>query len=108
MPWRLIGFILFFGIFVIFIGLNLDNRCDINFGFGAVIPGVPVFLTAFASFVLGLLCAIPFIVSLRHKRREKGNPETPPPKGRKKKDKTPDIPELSPLPPAGEDTYGVD
>jgi uncharacterized integral membrane protein len=108
MPWRLIGFILIFGIFVFFIAFNLNNRCDINFWFEAKIPEVPVFLTVFSSFVLGMLCAIPFIVSSRRKRKEKGTPELPPAKAGKKKGKSQDIPELSPLPPAGEDVYGID
>jgi uncharacterized integral membrane protein len=106
MPWRLIGFILLFGIFVIFIASNLDNRCNIGFG-----PwereNVPVFLTAFVSFALGLFCAIPFIISFGRKKKEKGKPEAPLPKDRKKKAKSPELPDISP-PPPGENTYGVD
>jgi uncharacterized integral membrane protein len=73
MPWRLIGFILLFGIFLIFIALNLDNRCDIRYWFteGRVIKDIPVYLTAFASFILGMLCAVPFVFSLRRKKKDK-------------------------------------
>jgi uncharacterized integral membrane protein len=102
MPWRLIGFIIIFGIFLVFIAFNLDNRCDISFGF-RVFQGVPVFLTAFSSFVLGMLCAIPFVFSLR--RKSKKNPELPPAKPGKKRSKEPEVPE--PLPPADEGPYGI-
>jgi len=71
MPWRLILFILIFGILLTFIMLNLGeyNRCDISFGFKTV-PQVPVFLTIFISFFLGLLCALPLSL-LKKKRIEK-------------------------------------
>lgn len=107
MPWRLIGFILLFGIFLFFIAFNLDNRCDINFGFQKI-EGVPVFLTAFSSFVLGMFCAIPFVFSFRRKKKEKETLEPPLSKTRKKSGKPQELPELSPLPPAGEDVYGID
>jgi uncharacterized integral membrane protein len=70
MPWRLIGFVLLFAIFLIFIGLNLGNSCDISFGF-ITIPQVPVYLTAFSAFVLGILWTIPFMISLRRKKAKK-------------------------------------
>jgi hypothetical protein len=67
MPWKLIGFIVFFGILLAFIGLNLNNSCDISFGF-TTITAVPIYLTVFSAFVLGLLCTIPLIVSLKFKK----------------------------------------
>jgi uncharacterized integral membrane protein len=74
MPWRLIGFIILFGIFLVFIGLNLENRCDISFGLGTI-EGVPIYLTVFSAFVLGLLCTIPLMVSLRfRKAKSPGSP----------------------------------
>jgi uncharacterized integral membrane protein len=69
MPWRLIGFIILCGIFLAFIGFNLENRCTISFGF-TEIRDVPIYLTAFASFVVGMLCAVPFIISLRRKKEK--------------------------------------
>ena len=69
MPWRLILFIVVFAVFLVFITFNLDNRCDISFGV-VVFPSVPVFLTVFASFFLGLLCTLPFIASAQKKRNE--------------------------------------
>jgi uncharacterized integral membrane protein len=109
MPWRLIGFILLFGIFLFFITVNLDNPCDIYFGFGLKIT-VPVFLTVFSSFALGMLCTLPFAFGIRKKRKdkaEKDGPAFPPSKPGKKRGRQQDIPELSPLPPAEENVYEV-
>jgi uncharacterized integral membrane protein len=61
---RLVGFILIFALFLIFIVLNLDNRCDVSFGF-YIAKDLPVFITAFGAFFLGLLCAVPFAISLK-------------------------------------------
>jgi hypothetical protein len=70
MPWRLILFIAIFAVFLGFVTLNLDNRCNINIGF-AQFEGVPIFLTVFITFSLGLLCGAPLALHLRRKRREK-------------------------------------
>jgi len=77
MPWRLIVSIVIFAVFLAFITLNLDNRCDVNLGF-AKFTNVPVFITIFSSFVLGLLCALPIAYRLKglRKRPEKfGKPK---------------------------------
>jgi len=86
MPWRLILFIVIFAVFLVFITINLDNRCNINIGF-TQFEGVPIFLTVFISFFLGLICATPLFLHLSRKR--KGLP-------RKSKNKTDDAPS-SPL-----------
>jgi hypothetical protein len=81
---RLIGFILVFVVFLAFIVLNLNNKCDISFGFQKV-SDVPVFITAFASFVLGMLVTAPFVILGRRKRSgppDEGKPPKPG-KGRK-------------------------
>ena len=70
MPWRLIQFIILFAIFLLFIIFNLENRCDINFGFTKV-TDVPVFLTVFCAFIAGILCAFPFMLAFRSRRKEK-------------------------------------
>jgi len=70
MPWRLIVFVIFFAILLTFIAFNLGNRCDINFGFTSF-KDVPVFLTAFASFFLGMLCILPLTIGVRRKRKDK-------------------------------------
>jgi uncharacterized integral membrane protein len=81
MPWRLILFIVIFAIFLVFVTLNLDNRCNINFGF-AKFEGVPIFLTVFISFSMGLICATPLALHLRKKkigmpRKDKGQINEP-------------------------------
>jgi len=83
MPWRLIVFILIFGIFLAFVTFNLENRCDIGFGF-TVLEDIPVFLTVFISFSLGLICAFPLVMYIKRSRKEKlikgikSKPETSP------------------------------
>jgi uncharacterized integral membrane protein len=65
---RLIGFILVFVVFLTFVVLNLDNKCEISFGF-KTIPQVPVFITAFSSFILGMIVAVPLVLALDRKKR---------------------------------------
>ena len=68
MPWRLILFIAVFAVFLVFVTFNLDNRCDISFGFKRF-ENVPVFITVFSSFVTGLVCSLPFALWAAGKRR---------------------------------------
>ena len=87
MPWRLIQFILIFIIMLLFVAFNLENKCDINFGF-AIIEKAPVFLTVFIAFAFGILCTLPGIISLRIKNRKAGianKPEKKQPKARNQK-----------------------
>ena len=79
MSRRLIGFIVVFAIFLLFVIFNLENKCDINFGFGTV-KDVPVFVTVFVSFLAGMICILPFIF------KRKGN-DTSGDKPEKKSDK---------------------
>jgi uncharacterized integral membrane protein len=80
MPWRLILFVIIFAVLLVFISFNLDDssRCDINFGFGAVIRNVPVFLTIFTSFILGLFCAFPLLLRSKKPKKEKPVNESKP------------------------------
>ncbi|MDR2743398.1 MAG: hypothetical protein LBB98_14790 [Treponema sp.] len=111
MPWRLIGFIILFGILLVFITLNLGNTCNISFGF-KTFNDVPVFLTAFCAFALGLLCAIPLSISFRLKKKNKQGKLPSPLKGekskKKKQGKVPveEVPEVSPY--RDESSYGID
>ena len=70
MPWRLIVFILIFAVVLAFITFNLGHKCDISFGF-ITFEAVPVFLTVFISFMLGLLSTLPFIITAGKKRNDK-------------------------------------
>ncbi|MDR0302448.1 MAG: LapA family protein [Treponema sp.] len=74
MPWRFILIIIIFALFLGFIGLNLENKCDINFGFAAL-SEIPIFFTIFVSFIFGLLFALPFVFSIRKKNKEKPHKE---------------------------------
>jgi len=77
MPKRLIQIIIIFAVFLLFIVFNLDYKCTI--WIFKTIPDVPVFLIAFFSFVLGMLCAIPFFIShqLRKKREVEDKKHVP-------------------------------
>ena len=71
MPWRLIQFILIFLILLLFVAFNLNNKCEINFGFGiAPVKDVPVYMTAFFAFAFGMFCTLPYIIKLRIKRKK--------------------------------------
>ena len=58
MPWKLLAFILAITIVLVFIGFNLENRCDVSLAF-YTFSDVPVVITILASFLLGLLMAFP-------------------------------------------------
>ncbi|MDR0457331.1 MAG: hypothetical protein LBH20_11700 [Treponema sp.] len=70
MPWRLIEFFIIFAIFFLFIVFNLGNKCDISFGI-TVMKDVPVFLTAFSSFFIGMICVLPLIFAFRVRKKAK-------------------------------------
>jgi uncharacterized integral membrane protein len=81
MPWRLIGLIVILAVLLAFIGFNLDNTCAVSFGFTRI-DNVPVYLTVFASFVLGMLMSVPFLVSFALRKKtpkapKKGAAEEP-------------------------------
>jgi uncharacterized integral membrane protein len=109
MPWRLIGFIIIFGVFLGFIAFNLGNTCDISFGFHTF-RAVPVFLTAFTSFIVGMFCTVPFMVGgVKKKRKTEKETAVSPKKGGKKDGET------GPAGAAGEENrfsgggpYGID
>jgi uncharacterized integral membrane protein len=63
---RLIVFIIIFAVFLTFITLNLENKCDIRFGF-TTLNDVPVFLTVFISFIVGFVFALPLVFGIKRK-----------------------------------------
>jgi len=77
MPWRLISLIIVLAVFLAFITFNMDNRCDISFGI-KVYKDIPVFLTIFTSFILGMLCALPIKLRAGKKRDETSKDKKPP------------------------------
>ncbi|MCL2233833.1 MAG: hypothetical protein FWB99_12250 [Treponema sp.] len=74
--WRLVAFILICAIFLAFVVLNLEHQSDVSFGFRTFYD-IPVFLTSFASFVFGMLFAIPFVLSFGRKRKKAPPPHYP-------------------------------
>jgi uncharacterized integral membrane protein len=115
MPWRLLGLAVLFAALLLFIGLNLNNRCDISFWFTqeAVFKDVPVYLTVLASFILGLLCSIPFAVSLLFRKRARNKSKEAPVEAaafaeggkKKKKDKKQKDEEIRDV---NDGSYGID
>jgi uncharacterized integral membrane protein len=103
MPWRLIGWILILGVFLVFIALNLGNNCSISFGFHTF-SNVPVYLTALSSFVLGLLCAIPVMVSIHFGKKKSGPAKEKKEKGRKQAGEA----ALTEVVPGENGPYGID
>jgi hypothetical protein len=92
--WRLIGLALILAVLLGFVGLNLNNRCVISFGFWETAEPVPVFLPVFAAFVLGIFCSIPFVISmaLKRSRKDKANGAGAPKKKQSKEEPLPEVP----------------
>ena len=64
---RLLVFIFIFAIFLVFMVFNLGNKSNVSLGF-TVFEEIPIFLTAFLSFVLGLLFSLPFFLGRGRKK----------------------------------------
>ena len=67
MPIRLFFMAVVMVLLAVFIGFNVDNRCDVSFAF-YTLSNVPVVLTILSSFALGLLAALPFALRRRKDR----------------------------------------
>jgi uncharacterized integral membrane protein len=70
MPWKLIVFLLIIGLVLAFVGFNAANTSDISFGFYRF-EDVPIFVSLFAAFFLGVLVTLPFTVRRRSTRPPK-------------------------------------
>jgi hypothetical protein len=97
MPWRLIGIIAVLAVLLLFIGGNLDNKCNLSLIFFQF-NDVPVYLTVFISFILGLLFSLPFFFF--NKKGGKEKPSDPPLKPAGKMPDAANIPTDS--------SYGID
>ena len=71
MPVKLIAFILTLLIIVSFIGFNLDNSSDIRIWFGenGLLTDVPIFVSFFVMYLIGVLSVVPFIVGWKRKKK---------------------------------------
>jgi hypothetical protein len=90
--------------------LNLGNTCNISFGPFGGFDNVPVFLTAFCAFALGLLCAIPLSISFRLRKRARQSKFSSPSERksgiRRGRTAFDEVPEGSPY--QDENSYGID
>lgn len=80
MPWRLVLFLFFLAIFVLFAGFNIGNDSDISFVFYTV-HKVPIFVSLFVAFLLGALIVLPF--SIGRSKRARSKKERSEPKNKK-------------------------
>jgi uncharacterized integral membrane protein len=70
MPWRLIGIIAISVILLLFIGFNIENECALSLGL-YTFERVPVYLTVFISFMLGMLFSLPFVFIKKKSQKAK-------------------------------------
>ncbi len=72
MPARLIVFILTLLVIVTFIGLNIENNSDIRIWFGekGLLKDVPIFVSFFVMYLIGVLSAVPFVVRWRNRKKK--------------------------------------
>lgn len=87
MPWRLLFSLIGITLLICFIGFNADHTSDISFGF-YTFEDVRIFISLFASFLLGALVVFPYAVVTR-KKREKDKPEPKKKPIKKAKQQTP-------------------
>lgn len=74
MPFRLFFVAIIIVLLVVFIGFNIENRCNISFAF-YTLEHVPVVVTILSAFALGLVAALPF--GLRRRKAKNVVPKTP-------------------------------
>lgn len=63
-PWKLIVVLVIAVMLALFIGFNLENKCEISFVF-VRLDSVPVYMTILISFAAGLVAALPFAFKRR-------------------------------------------
>ena len=61
MPWRLIKLVLILLFAIVFAAFNIDNRCGVSLVFVSF-QNVPVFVTMFVSFCVGIIFVLPFTI----------------------------------------------
>ncbi len=70
MPWKLIVFLVVVGLILAFVGFNAANVSDVSFGFYRF-DDVPIFISLFVAFFLGVLVTLPFTFRRRSTRAPK-------------------------------------
>jgi len=104
MPWHLIGTIAVLAVLLTFIGFNIGNTCNLSLVFHTF-ENVPVYLTVFISFILGLLFSLPFFFF--GKRPKKGKNAGKDKKTASKEEST-EAEEAVPEAPKENGPYGID
>lgn len=61
MPWRLIKLVVILLFAIVFAAFNIDNRCGVSLVF-VNFQNVPVFVTMFVSFCIGIIFVLPFTI----------------------------------------------
>lgn len=79
---RLLSVIVIFAVFLAFIVLNIDNKCDISLGI-KTFREIPVFVSILFSFVLGMLFSLPFGIALSRKIKKTSRTESAAPEKKK-------------------------
>jgi len=71
MPLKLIGFIFSLLIIITFIGVNLGNNSDIRIWFGdkGLLQEVPIFVSFFVMYLIGVLSVVPFLVGWKIRKK---------------------------------------
>lgn len=91
MPGKLIAFILTLLIIVTFIGFNYNNNSDITLWPNKVVfEAVPIFVSFFVMYLIGVISVIPFMIGWWRKKgssssAEEASPEAQKPTEKKKK-----------------------
>lgn len=68
MSRRFIAFLVIVGLVVIFAGMNIRNSSGISFGFWKA-EEVPIFVSLFFAYVVGIITMVPFVVGKRSSRK---------------------------------------
>ena len=71
---RLISIIIVLALFLTFIVLNIDNKSNISFGV-KTFEEIPVYISVLFAFVMGMVFALPFTLSLIMRRRKSSQEE---------------------------------
>jgi hypothetical protein len=91
MPVKLIAFIILLLVIVSFIGFNAENTSDIRIWLGdnGLLRDVPIYVSFFIMYLIGVLSVVPFIIGWGRRQRNRSGakpssqPETAPESGKK-------------------------
>jgi len=73
MPGKLIAFIIVLLVIITFIGLNIEHSSNIRFWFGdgGILHDIPIFVSFFAMYLIGVLSVIPFLLFRRYRKPDR-------------------------------------